>query len=138
MGIAFARHKFGLGVQICCGKILVAAEPAYSTVIGRAGMPCPKYRALYRAVSASVLYRHRVPKFHNIRSGNIPKVPPIAQSEKFNGVLGETFRVTRPSLLMHRGLRRLGSTLVSNLCLVSVGAPIKTKGEGAAGPEKFI
>ncbi len=35
-GIASARRKFALGMQIYCGKILMAAEPAYSTVADRA------------------------------------------------------------------------------------------------------
>ena len=41
-GIAFARRKFGIGFQIYCGKILMAAEPAYNTC-GRWGLN-PTYR----------------------------------------------------------------------------------------------
>jgi len=36
----------------------------------------PAYKNNYGAVSLSVLYRHNVSKFHDIRSGQPPKGPP--------------------------------------------------------------
>jgi hypothetical protein len=56
---ASACRKFGLGIQICCGKILMAAEPGYK------GYNCP--------VSSAFLYRHNVSKFYDSRSGGTQK-----------------------------------------------------------------
>jgi hypothetical protein len=57
-------------MQIYCDKILMAVQPGYS---------------LNRLSSLSgLLYRPKVSKFYDSRSGNNPKVPPAPWVKKFS------------------------------------------------------